>query len=279
MLDRSSLAEQIAASIIADILDRRVLPGCQLPSEPAMAIQFGVSRPVIREATRILTTQGVVRAEHGRGVTVQEPNDRSLVELITLCAWRRQVPARELWQARLFLEVPLAGMAAEMRDEADLACMRSALDRMREGMESNNIDDVDANAEFHRSVASAAHNEFLAMLMEPVTQVFRAVVRAFTARGLSRPGDQDSRESHLWPERSLLAHESIYEAIATRDASTARERMKAHFDDSLVRWEAVLSLTVDELLQNWPPHLNVLEAGEGSHSPGGRLLRRRRSTA
>lgn len=276
MLDRSSLADQIAASIIADILDRRLLPGTQLPSEPTMASQFGVSRPVIREATRILTTQGVVRAEHGKGVTVQEPNDRSLVELITLCAWRRQVPARELWQARLVLEVPLAGMAAELRDDEDLARMRSALDRMREGIEQGSADDVDANAEFHRAVATAAHNEFIGMLMEPVTQVFRAVVHAFITRGMGRTDGGASDGSQTWPERSLRAHQQIYEAIAAGDARFARERMKLHFDDSLLRWETLLALTVDELLVSWPPHLKLLEGRDNADIPTGRSSRKER---
>ncbi len=269
MLERSSLSERIAATIIADILDRRLLPGSLLPSEPSMARQFGVSRPVIREAIRILTTQGVVRSEHGRGVTVLGPNNRSLLELITLCAWRRQTPARELWQARLVLEVPLAAMAAEMRDETDLIRMRSALDRMRERFEEGSADDVDANVEFHRAMAAAAHNEFIGMLMEPVTQLFRAVAHAFITRGLGQLNDRAPDGLQTWPEWSLWAHRQIYEAIDAGNGTAAGERMKLHFDGSMLRWEALLALTLDELLESWPPVLKFLRAKGNSDAPTG----------
>lgn len=274
MLERSSLSEQIAATIIADILDQHLVPGSLLLSEPSMASQFGVSRPVIREAIRILATQGVVRTKHGRGVIVQEPNNRSLVELITLCAWRRQVPARELWQARLILEVPLAGIAAEMRDEADLTRMRSALDRMRERFEEGSADNVDANVEFHRAMATAAHNEFIGMLMEPVTQVFHAVVHAFISRGLGRLNDRAPDGSQTWPEWSLSAHQQIYEAIDAGNATAAKERMKLHFGGSMLRWEALLALTLDELLVSRPPHLKLLRAKGNSDTPTGRSSRK-----
>ena len=278
MLERSSLSEQIAATIIADILDRRLLPGSLLPSEPVLANQFDVSRPVIREAIRILTTQGMVRSEHGRGVTVLEPNNRPLLELITLCAWRRRIPARQVWQTRLVLELPLAAMAAEMRDEADLTRMRTALERMRERVEAGSADDLDANVEFHRALAVAAHNEFIAMLMEPVAHLYQALVHALAARGQGQFDGSGRDGSQSWPGQSLRAHQQVYEAIAAGDAMAARERMNSHFDGSMERWGALLDLTLDELLDSWRPHLRLLRAWSDGDGASGRSSGKARSS-
>ncbi len=276
MLERSTLSEQIAATVMADILDRNLLPGSLLPSEAALASQFGVSRPVVREAIRILTTQGIVRTEHGRGVTVLEPDNRPLLDLLTLCAWRRRIPAGQVWQARLALEVPLAEMAAKMRDQTDLIQIQSALKRMRRRFEEGNDDDVDANVEFHRALAVAAHNEFMAMLIEPVAQLFQAVVHAFVTRGMGQLSGSGPDRSKPWPEWSLRAHQQIYEAIATGDGAAARKQMKSHFDGSMQRWEALLTLPLDELLESWPPRLNLGRVGHDAGTPVERSSRKTR---
>lgn len=74
MVDRISgvpAYQQVAADLRQKIDSGELAPGAQLPSERAMMASYGVSRPTIREAVGLLRSQGVVAAEHGRGVFVR----------------------------------------------------------------------------------------------------------------------------------------------------------------------------------------------------------------
>lgn len=63
------IAEDLRTSIEAG----RISPGDKLPSERALAEQYGTARNTAREAIRLLAEQGLVTAQHGRGVFVREP--------------------------------------------------------------------------------------------------------------------------------------------------------------------------------------------------------------
>jgi DNA-binding transcriptional MocR family regulator len=69
-LPRRTLAEQMADALTEAILAGRPAAGEALPTEPELAAQFGVSRAVVRDATRMLVARGLVEAQHGRGVFV-----------------------------------------------------------------------------------------------------------------------------------------------------------------------------------------------------------------
>ena len=69
---KQTLAEQVANSIKESILNGSWTSGEALPTEPEIAQQFGVSRAVVRDATRMLAAKGLVEARHGKGVFVTE---------------------------------------------------------------------------------------------------------------------------------------------------------------------------------------------------------------
>jgi GntR family transcriptional regulator len=80
---------QIARVIAERIRSGELLPGSKVPSEPALAAQFGVSRATIREATRLLVGEQLLQAERGRGTFVRyEPHlwpvDTGLEELVSM---------------------------------------------------------------------------------------------------------------------------------------------------------------------------------------------------
>ena len=78
------MAEQMAGSIQELILGGDLQSGVALPTEPELADQFGVSRAVVRDATRILMARGLVEVRHGRGVFVTPPNNDSFGEALLL---------------------------------------------------------------------------------------------------------------------------------------------------------------------------------------------------
>jgi GntR family transcriptional regulator len=76
MVDRTSgvpAFRQVAADIREKIASEQYAPGAQLPSERELVQAYGVSRPTIRDAVNVLRSEGIVIAEHGRGVFVRPP--------------------------------------------------------------------------------------------------------------------------------------------------------------------------------------------------------------
>jgi DNA-binding FadR family transcriptional regulator len=85
---KETLAEQVAGTIREAILDGQWQPGEALPTEPELAEAFGVSRAVIRDATRMLAAQGLVMAQHGRGVFVTESQAEAFGDALLLALRR-----------------------------------------------------------------------------------------------------------------------------------------------------------------------------------------------
>jgi GntR family transcriptional regulator len=77
MVDRRSgvpAFRQVAADLREKISAGQYAPGERLPSERELVDTYGVSRPTIRDAVNVLRTEGIVTAEHGRGVFVRPPS-------------------------------------------------------------------------------------------------------------------------------------------------------------------------------------------------------------
>jgi len=253
-IGRTSLSEQVAAAIIEAVVAGKYVPGGLLPSEPELARLFGVSRPVIREAVRILATKGVVRSEHGRGVVVLAYSSLPLFDYLTLSAWRLRVPAYALWETRRMMDLALAEMAATRCNETDLARLRDALERMARRLREEGTHDSQADAEFHRALAAAAHNELVSVLVDSLTQLNGAVTSSFIERA-RRSGDLASPAMVRWPERSYVVHENIYNALTAQDVARTQDAVRAHWDQSFAMWGSQLETTMDELVGIWPPSL------------------------
>src|SRR5882762_6870816 len=69
------VADQILDELRSQILSGKLRHGTKLPAERDLAIQYGVSGPTIREATRALTAMGLVTARHGSGSYVTARSD------------------------------------------------------------------------------------------------------------------------------------------------------------------------------------------------------------
>ena len=108
-------------------------PGDFLGREEDLAAEFGVSRPTLREALRLLASGNLIRATKGPGGgifvarTAEEGMSRSLSDAIAMMLETRAVSLQELLDARMLLEVPLAGLAAYRADAGTVAQLREGL--------------------------------------------------------------------------------------------------------------------------------------------------------
>jgi GntR family transcriptional regulator, transcriptional repressor for pyruvate dehydrogenase complex len=216
-IERRKVYEQIAEQLLGQIGSRRLRPGDALPSERELTESFSVGRSSIREALRMLESQGVIVAANGGAFVVADvvnPLNSSLRLLFTL---DEQTGMHDLFELRRILDCEAAALAAERRGETHLAEMEAAIAEMETALADGTRGDgfIDADLRFHLAVAEATGNRLLLHSMHAVRDVVRrALMTVFVI-----PNS---------PESAVVEHRAVRAAIASGDADRARREMRAH---------------------------------------------------
>jgi DNA-binding FadR family transcriptional regulator len=164
-IKRHSLADEVASRLQQQISLGQYKPGDKLPTEPALMQEFGVGRSTIREAVRILANGGVVRVQQGVGTFVEAT--RGIAEPLSQRLKRAEF--RDLNEVRQLLEIKIAQKAALHRTEKDIEKMQRFLQLRKEMAAANNVDEcIQADIDFHTSIAEASQNSILADLYRTV---------------------------------------------------------------------------------------------------------------
>jgi GntR family transcriptional repressor for pyruvate dehydrogenase complex len=202
-------------------------PGERLPPERELCARLNVSRTVVREALNLLEARGLISIEHGRGAVVSGGNIGAVRDTLGLILRVRPKALWELLEMRKILEVEISGLAAERATVEDIEAMRTQQERMVASIDTPR-GYVDADVEFHASLARGARNGVLLTMLEPIVDLLRASRRVSASR---RPG------SAL---RALGEHEEILRRVEVGDAEGARREMRAHLANTAKDIEAVL---------------------------------------
>src|SRR5438876_2102775 len=154
-LDRRKVYEQIAEQLLGQIGSRALKPGDALPPERELTESFGVGRSSIREALRMLESQGVITAANGGAFVVADaanPLNSSLRLLFTL---DERAGMHDLFELRRILECEAAALAAERRSDVHLEQMDAAVREMDAALAGSGSGDrfIDADLSFHLAVA------------------------------------------------------------------------------------------------------------------------------
>jgi GntR family transcriptional repressor for pyruvate dehydrogenase complex len=210
------LPEVVANRIQDALIDAGIVVGEQLPTEPQLAEQYGVSRTVVREAARILEQRGLVDIRSGRGMTVLGVDGAPIARHYALLLKASPRAFDQLMEARLLVEVPLTGLAAEHRTDQDLDEMRRSLEKVRTNRDSPAIC-IDEDLHFHALVGRASGNPMMSLFVDPVNECLRESYEpdfAYMAR----------------LDATLDEHDAILAAIADSNAELASELAKAHLE-------------------------------------------------
>jgi GntR family transcriptional repressor for pyruvate dehydrogenase complex len=219
-VNREGLPSQVASFVRKQIIQGALNPGDRLPTEREMAAQHGVSRAVIREAVAKLLHEGLVNSRQGVGAFVASPNQATSLVLDPNTLTQPQ-DYRQLYELRLVLEGGAAEMAAHNCEPEDLLAIAHSIEAM-EGVEEDHEAYVKLDISFHRAVAAATRNPFVAMFISFVDLKLQESI--FVAlRKL------DFRST---TETSIREHRVIYEAIRARDPAAAAAAMRAHLQNS-----------------------------------------------
>jgi GntR family transcriptional repressor for pyruvate dehydrogenase complex len=182
-----------------------------------LAEQLGVSRTVVREATKRLELQGLLEVQHGVGIRFVEKLYAPVSASVEMVLPETAERLRQLAEARLAIEPGVARMAAERAKAEHFAALRATQDRLASAVET--AEAIDADLEFHRILARAAGNRILELVLESLGELGRASRQATLAStGIARAHEH---------------HELILQAIEQRRPQVAHDTMKMHLEGSL----------------------------------------------
>lgn len=213
------IADEIRRLIVAGKLSE----GDSLGNEPDLVERFGVSRPSLREALRILEAEGLISVVRGMlgGVVVHEPDGRTTARTAAMVLQARNVPLADVHEARSLLEPILVNRIASHRSR------RAAASELRTLIEEERrvIADPDAfglaNARFHERLVALGGNQTLGIVAEMLNEI---VAQAVTA--LSRTGPAGSSEATR--RRGIRSQERLAALIEEGRADEAEAHWRTH---------------------------------------------------
>lgn len=213
--------EQIADRLRELIVTGRLVPGTRLPTEQALAADFGVSRATAREALRVLASEGLVETRKGTtgGSFVTRPSvglvGAFLERSMHLLSDSDVVSLDALLETRRILEVPAARLAAERRADVDVERLAAAA---RPETTRLPVDEqFERNRDFHVAICESCGNALLALAAQPIFAVLQT--------RLARAGLGPQFHRQLNDQHRLIA-----DAIGDADTGRAADEMETHLE-------------------------------------------------
>ncbi len=215
-----TLSQQTADSLFELIRKGKEFePGERLPGELILAERFGVSRNTLREAIRILSSQGILETHRGKGTFVGENiqffDDYGILQMENI-----RIRLKDLYEMRLLIEpavTELACLRATEEEVLQIALLAKKVERaIKEGCYRAEVDQ-----DFHNAIISAAHNDFLLQL-SPI--INNAVTDAMMVG--------DAIMDHL-ASFSVPDHSMIVSFIQKRDGVGARHAAAIHLHHTI----------------------------------------------
>ena len=213
------LSDRVAAQLQSMVKSNAIQLGEKLPSERELCELLGVSRTVVREAVRSLVAKGLLEVRHGGGTVVRAPDPALASDMMTmLLGSGKDVAFTHVQEVRRLLEVEIAGLAAERRNDADLARMEAQLQWMVHHA-SDPERWAEADVAFHAAIATATHNPLYPLLLSSIADMLIEVRRT----GISLPDT---------PGKAYTHHQNVFAHIKAADRVGARKAMQNHLRES-----------------------------------------------
>jgi GntR family transcriptional regulator, transcriptional repressor for pyruvate dehydrogenase complex len=208
------LYQRIVQQIEDAITRGELKPGQRLPSERELVTQFAASRPTVREALRVLESNGIVRSRPGdpNGPEILAFSPDGLVKQMTRLVQVDEVSIAELVSFRMILDGSACMLAARLRSDAELAEMEQTVVVMNDAIDKGYDHFSEADVAFHDAIAKAGRNA----LIQVCNKVVRGVVLSLISDRVRR-----ARNSKALMRESLQHHVEVLEAIRARDGAAA----------------------------------------------------------
>lgn len=190
-----------------------------LPEQGELSRMLGVSRTVIREATKVLAAKGLVESRSKRGTVILPRSAWRLLDPDVL-AWLTEAGLdpeflRSMFEVRRIIEPAVARLAAERATPEELAAIQASFEAMASAHDEATY--LDADVRYHALLVAATHNDHLVQLVAAFGPALQTGLRVATRHGWE------------WPdflEYSIGPHREVFEAVIAHDAELAGQAME-----------------------------------------------------
>jgi len=221
------LAELVASALRDDILSGRLADGDSLPRQEDLLETFGVSPPAVREALRILETEGLIRVRRGNvgGAVVRAPGSRGVAYMVSLVLQSWGTSLTDVGQALQDMEPVCAALCARRTDR-----YATIVPQLRELVDEQGrcVDDAVAFnqlcRQFHEAMVKACGNDTLRVLV--------GSLRTLWTSHEHRVDEQGPRPTDAVRRAATGAHQQLVDAIETGDEARVISLARNHLEAS-----------------------------------------------
>jgi DNA-binding FadR family transcriptional regulator len=220
-----------AAAMAAAAVRRRIVRGelkadDALPPESELMKQFGISRPTLREALRILESEGLIfvrRGAHG-GARVKAPSPETAIEYVSLLLEFDQTSIEDVLKAQAVLEV---GAVRELATKVPIGAIARLEEIVAE--EGDALGDIDrfnaATARFHTRLPELSGSKTIALMGHMLSKII--IKHGLVVASVQRR-ERSTSKIPAWQRKSHEVHKQVIELIKQMDAKQAADLWAAH---------------------------------------------------
>lgn len=225
-------AELIATQMRRLIVQGDLKPGQTLPPESQLMEQFGVSRPTLREAFRILETETLISVRRGSrgGAQVMAPDPSVAARSVGLLLQIQGTTIDDVYEARMVAEPACAHMLAKRRTKQDIADLMAVIEELESAVDSrdNSVPDPvlwsRLTYRFHELIMQRSGNKTLAVQ----GAVLQDIVATHLELRVSRNFDETESPERF--QRAIKGYKKLVALVADRSADAAERHWRRHME-------------------------------------------------
>jgi DNA-binding FadR family transcriptional regulator len=219
--ESKSMHARIVRELGLRIVSGELAPGDKLPVEAALCAAYEVSRPVLREAIRVLSAKGLVQSRQRTGVVVLARSDWHLLDPDVLYWFiAGQPPAvfvETLFTVRRIIEPAAAALAAKAASDTEIEHIAQAYAGMEAARTPEEL--LEPDVAFHRRIAEASGNPLLVYIGTMLSHALRESIKL----------SSKLPDTHAL---SLPRHKAILTALQVRDPLAARQATLVQLEET-----------------------------------------------
>ena len=244
---RPKAAETVADELRRQIVTGRLKPGDKLHPENVLQAEFAISRPTMREALRLLESEGLItisRGKHG-GARVSAIDLGTAASQVGVFLQIAGTTLQDVWLARTIIEPPAAGLLAALRNPAAFADLEANIAAAREASQTDLIRYADLSAEFSMLITQHCGNKTIHLLASLIYDIIRRQHEHVTERTLAKDSVDKLRQENI------RSREMALELMRRGTPAAAESFWRAHLEHmrDLVLAAYQTPMTIDVLNQ------------------------------
>ena len=217
MTKKENLSQRTADVLRQMIVQKQTYQvGQKLPNENDLSAQLGISRTTLREAIRILVSEGLLYVERGNGTFVSSQLD----------IHAKKITLRDLYEARMIIEPEAAVLACKRATQEDIDYILKVGKEVQEWIlkDPTSPERIEVEAEFHSSIVRACHNDFLAQ--------FTPIIKETIEKTFDLHLNLDVIAEDAYKEHIL-----IMDFLKRRDAQALKSAVTIHLHHAILHEE------------------------------------------